>query len=93
MANSDITSQDFPLSFNSYATFDAVTLKGLMQQRLIDGGVFTDQIFEGSNFNSLLDVIAYSYHVLLFYLKLLFFSFFFFLSFFSFVSFIFLIKI
>lgn len=69
MANSDITSQDFPLSFNSYATFDAVTLKGLMQQRLIDGGVFTDQIFEGSNFNSLLDVIAYSYHVLLFYLN------------------------
>ena len=40
-----------------------------MQQRLIEGGVFTDQIFEGSNFNSLLDVIAYSYHVLLFYLN------------------------
>ena len=65
----DITNQNFPLSFNSYAAFDATTLKALMQQRLIDGGVFTDQIFEGSNFNSLLDVIAYSYHVLLFYLN------------------------
>lgn len=69
MANEEITNQEFPLSFNSYAAFDAVTLKGLMQQRLIEGGVFTDQIFEGSNFNSLLDVIAYSYHVLLFYLN------------------------
>ena len=69
MANEEITNQNFPLSFNSYAAFDATTLKGLMQQRLIDGGVFTDQIFEGSNFNSLLDVIAYSYHVLLFYLN------------------------
>ncbi len=69
MANDEITNQNFPLSFNSYAAFDATTLKGLMQQRLIDGGVFTDQIFEGSNFNSLLDVIAYSYHVLLFYLN------------------------
>jgi hypothetical protein len=69
MEERNITNQEFPLSFNSYAAFDAVTLKGLMQQRLIDGGVFTDQIFEGSNFNSLLDVIAYSYHVLLFYLN------------------------
>ena len=69
MANNDITNQNFPLSFNSYAAFDATSLKTLMQQRLIDGGVFTDQIFEGSNFNSLLDVIAYSYHVLLFYLN------------------------
>ena len=40
-----------------------------MQQRLVQGGVFTDQIFEGSNFNSLLDIIAYSYNVLLFYLN------------------------
>lgn len=69
MSENQITSQEFPLPFNSYAAFDATTLKGLMQQRLIEGGVFTDQIFEGSNFNSLLDVIAYSYHVLLFYLN------------------------
>ena len=69
MNEENVTNQEFPLAFNSYAAFDATNLKTLMQQRLVDGGVFTDQIFEGSNFNSLLDVIAYSYHVLLFYLN------------------------
>ena len=64
-----ITSNQFDLPFNAYAAFDATTLKSLMQQRLTQGGVFTDQIYEGSNFNSLLDIIAYSYHVLLFYLN------------------------
>jgi len=67
--NNQIIGNQFTLPFNAYAAFDAVSLKQLMQQRLSEGGVFTDQIFEGSNFNSLLDVIAYSYHVLLFYLN------------------------
>lgn len=61
--------QDFPLSYNAYAAFDALSLKTLMQQRLTENGTFTDQVFEGSNFNNLLDVIAYSYNVLLFYLN------------------------
>jgi len=65
----DITANPFNLPFNSYAAFDASNLKSLMIQRLNEGGVFTDQIYEGSNFNSLLDVIAYSYNVLLFYLN------------------------
>jgi len=67
--NKDITSNQFDLPFNAYAAFDAVSLKSLMQQRLTQGGIFTDQVFEGSNFNSLLDIIAYCYHVLLFYLN------------------------
>jgi len=67
--NNQIVGNQFTLPFNAYAAFDAVSLKQLMQQRLNEGGVFTDQVFEGSNFNSLLDVIAYSYHVLLFYLN------------------------
>lgn len=66
---SDVTSNPFNLPINAYAAFDAVTLKGLMQNRLTQGGVYTDQIYEGSNFNSLLDIIAYSYNVLLFYLN------------------------
>lgn len=61
--------QEFPLSFNAYAAFDAQSLKTLMQQRLSENGTFTDQIFEGSNFNNLLDLVAYSYHVLLYYLN------------------------
>jgi hypothetical protein len=68
MAN-EISKTDFPLQQNAYAAFDAQTLKSLMLDQLNRGGVFTDQIFEGSNFNSFLDVIAYSYHVLLFYLN------------------------
>jgi len=66
---SDITSNPFNLPFNAYAAFDATNLKTLMIQRLNEGNVFTDQIYEGSNFNSLLEVIAYSYNVLLFYLN------------------------
>jgi len=67
--NSDITANPFNLPLNAYAAFDAANLKSLMIQRLNQGNVFTDQIYEGSNFNSLLDIIAYSYNVLLFYLN------------------------
>lgn len=69
MDNIKPVDQEFPLAFNSYAAFDATTLKSLMQQRLQENGTFTDQVFEGSNFNNLLDVVAYSYNVLLFYLN------------------------
>lgn len=69
MAENNLTSNQFNLPYNAYAAFDALSLKSLMQQRLAQGNVFTDQIFEGSNFNSFLDVIAYSYNVLLFYLN------------------------
>lgn len=68
MAN-EISKTDFPLQQDAYVAFDAQSLKSLMLGQLNRGGVFTDQVFEGSNFNSLLDVIAYSYHVLLFYLN------------------------
>ncbi len=60
---------DFTLNKNNYATFDALTLKQLIKQRLNDGGVYTDQIFEGSNISAIIDIIAYSYHTLLFYLN------------------------
>jgi len=63
------TETDFTLQQDSYASFDALTLKQLMKQRLNDGGVYTDQTFEGSNMSSIIDVIAFSYHTLLFYLN------------------------
>ena len=68
MANTT-TETDFTLQQDSYASFDALTLKQLMKQRLNDGGVYTDQTFEGSNMSSIIDVIAFSYHTLLFYLN------------------------
>ena len=67
MATNDFT--DFKLKQNSYAAFDALSLKELLQNRLEEGGVFTDQSFEGSNLSSILDVISYSYYLLLFYLN------------------------
>ena len=66
MAN---TFTDFTLDKNSYASFDALTLKQLIRDRLNQGGVFTDQNFEGSNISAITDIIALSYHYLLFYLN------------------------
>ena len=60
---------EFKLQSNAYAAFDATSLKRLIIDRLNAGGTFTDQNFEGSNLGSIIDVIAYSYHVLLFYLN------------------------
>lgn len=60
---------DFSLSREGYTAFDARSLKELIQTRLNQGGVYTDQSFEGSNMSSIIDVIAYSYHLLLFYLN------------------------
>lgn len=60
---------EFGLSTDSYAAFDATSLRDLIKRRLTEKNVFTDQLFEGSNLSSLVDVIAYSYHTLLFYLN------------------------
>lgn len=63
------TNTDFTLNKDAYTSFDALTLKQLIKQRLNEEGVFTDQIFEGSNISAIIDIIAYSYHTLLFYLN------------------------
>ena len=60
---------EFNLPIDSYAAFDATSLKTLIKNRLTDKGIFTDQIFEGSNLSSMIDVISYSYHVLMFYMN------------------------
>jgi hypothetical protein len=60
---------DFTLPTDAYASFDAVSLKALIKERLDETSLFTDQNYEGSNLSSLIDIIAYSYHVLLFYLN------------------------
>jgi hypothetical protein len=67
MAEKNLT--DFSLSRDNYVAFDARSLKELIQTRLDQGGIYTDQTFEGSNMSSIIDVIAYSYHLLLFYLN------------------------
>jgi hypothetical protein len=60
---------DYTLSRDSYVAFDALTLKDFIVKRLTDEGTFSDQVYEGSNLASIVEIIAYSYHVLLFYLN------------------------
>jgi len=60
---------NFQLAQDGYVAFDAVSLKSLINTRLNDNNIFTDQNFEGSNVSSIIDIIAYAYHVLIFYLN------------------------
>lgn len=60
---------EFNLPRDAYVTFDATTLKDLIIARLGESEVFRDQVYEGSNINAFIDVVAYMYHVLLFYLN------------------------
>jgi hypothetical protein len=67
MSTSSFT--EFNLPRNAYAAFDAISLKQLITNRLKTSGLFPDIDYEGSNVNGLIDVVAYTYHVLLFYLN------------------------
>lgn len=60
---------EFPLNQNSYAAFDAISLRNLIIQRLTDQGNFTDQNFIGSNLASVIDIISYSFNTLIYYLN------------------------
>jgi hypothetical protein len=60
---------DFNIPIDGYAAFDAQSLKNLIITRLNANNIFTDQNYEGSNLSSIIDIIGYSYHVLLFYLN------------------------
>ncbi len=63
------TKSDFIINQDDYVAFDAISLKDLIIERMNDQQIFTDQNYEGSNLSSVIDIIAYSYHVLLFYLN------------------------
>lgn len=67
MSTSNYT--DFNLPRNAYAAFDATSMKQLITNRLKNSGLFPDIDFEGSNVSGLVDVLSYSYHVLMFYLN------------------------
>lgn len=71
MASEEITNKflEFNLPQDAYVAFDAVSLKEYIVDRLNENEKFTDQKFDGSNLAAVIDIIAYSYHVLLFYLN------------------------
>lgn len=60
---------DFPLPKNGYLTFDPLALKAFLKQRLIDNGVITDVLIEGSNISNLVDIIAITFNSLIYYLN------------------------
>lgn len=62
---------EFDLPTNSYASFDAQSMRDLIIERLNDDSSisFTDQNFQGSNLNAIIDIVGYSFHTLLFYLN------------------------
>ena len=63
------TFTEFNLQKNAYAAFDAVSMRQLLIDRLKASGLFPDIDYESSNISAFTDIIAYTYHVLLFYLN------------------------
>lgn len=61
--------EQFALKKDSYVAFDALSLRQLIIDRLNEQKVFTDQNFLGSNLASVIDIIAYSYNTLIYYLN------------------------
>jgi hypothetical protein len=59
----------FPLKPDSYAAFDAISLRNLIIDRLNEQGIFTDQNFVGSNLAAIIDIISFSYNTLIYYLN------------------------
>jgi len=54
---------------NEYIAFDAISLREFIRARLAESGLFTDQYIEGSNLTAITNIVAYSFHALMFYLN------------------------
>jgi hypothetical protein len=67
MADESLINYNLPT--DAYLNFDAQSFKAYIINKLSDNGWFTDQQFEGSNLNNLIDIIAYANNTLLFYLN------------------------
>lgn len=63
------TTNNFDIPKGGYVAFDAMSLRDLIINRLNEQKVFTDQNFLGSNLASIIDIVAYSYHTLIYYLN------------------------
>lgn len=61
--------QDPLFNSNSYISFDATSINDLIIDRLNKSEIFTDQNYQGSNISSFLDIISYTFNMLLFYLN------------------------
>lgn len=61
---------NFYIQKGGYLQFDATTIEQYIKDQLeSNGSKFTDQNFEGSYFSSVIEVISYTFNVLMFYLN------------------------
>jgi len=60
---------NFDIPKGGYAAFDATSLRQLIIDRLNSKQVFTDQNYIGSNLASIIDIVAYSFNTLIYYLN------------------------
>lgn len=60
---------DLNVQPNEYVAFDAISLREFIRTRLTESGLFTDQYLEGSNLTAITNIVAYSFHTLMFYLN------------------------
>ena len=61
--------QELTVRKDEYVAFDALSLRSFIRGRLNESGLLTDQNFEGSNLTAITNIIAYSFHTLMFYLN------------------------
>jgi hypothetical protein len=67
MANTSTNNFDIPK--DGYVAFDATSIRQLIINRLNEQKVFTDQNYVGSNLASIIDIISYAFHTLIYYLN------------------------
>ena len=67
--NTASDNKDLNIASNEYVAFDALSLRSFITTRLNQNAVFTDQNYEGSNITAINNIIAYSFHTLLYYLN------------------------
>jgi len=63
------SNNNFDIPKDGYVSFDALSLRQLIIERLNAQNVFTDQNFIGSNLAAIIDIVAYSYNTLIYYLN------------------------
>lgn len=67
--NTSSDNTNLNIATNEYVAFDALSLKNFITTRLNESGLFTDQNFEGSNITAINNIIAYSFHTLMYYMN------------------------
>jgi len=62
-------STEFNIPKDGYLSFDALTLKQYIKDRLNETNIFTDQNYEGSYISTINEIIAYAFNTLMYYLN------------------------